>query len=181
MSEQYYDEEYIKELADIKRYIERRISELENEIRLLKACMKIIDEKLSKISFRPAIEMVKEKEEVRRKERIEIRHRQTGRLLAIAEKTPNKLKIIIVRGIRVPVARGIFQSFFIRKILEKMKEEDENAVYEGKLAPTEVLKYDIVDENGYLKEIIIYNYRSKDRLKEIISSIRWTLERIQEK
>ena len=73
-----------------------------------------------------------------------------------------------------------FQNFLVEKVFAKMKEKDVELVRSRQLAPNKAFTYDIVKEEDLLREIIIHNV-DDERLKELKSSIRWTLEKMYEK
>ncbi len=73
-----------------------------------------------------------------------------------------------------------FQNFLVDKVFAKMKEKDVELVRSHQLAANKAFTYDIVKEEDLLREIIIHNV-DDERLKELKSSIRWTLEKMYEK
>jgi len=74
-----------------------------------------------------------------------------------------------------------FQSFFIDRVLGEMKRKDEMAVDSGAKDPSMMMDHEVRLEGDTIKEIIIRNIDEEARLREIRSSIRWTLERMLEK
>jgi hypothetical protein len=62
----------------------------------------------------------------------------------------------------------------------KMQDKDDELVREGQLTTDKKFAYDIVSEGDLLREIVLKNV-DEDRLKELKSSIRWTLEKMYEK
>lgn len=73
-----------------------------------------------------------------------------------------------------------FTNFLVEKVLAKMKEKDAELVRNRQLTADKAFSYDIVKEEDLLREIIIRNV-DDERLKELKSSIRWTLEKMHEK
>ena len=73
-----------------------------------------------------------------------------------------------------------FTNFLVERVLSKMQEKDSELVRTGQLAPYRMFAYNIVREGDLIREILIRNV-GKDRLKELRSSIRWTLEKMYEK
>jgi hypothetical protein len=73
-----------------------------------------------------------------------------------------------------------FTQFLVERVLQKMRERDEELARTGQINPEKVFSYDIVQEDNLLREIVIRNIGA-DRLKELKSSIRWTLEKMYEK
>jgi hypothetical protein len=73
-----------------------------------------------------------------------------------------------------------FQNFLVEKVLSKMKEKDEELVNSNQLEANKAFTFDIIKEDNAIREIVIHNV-DDERLKEIKSSIRWTLEKMYEK
>ena len=60
------------------------------------------------------------------------------------------------------------------------QDKDNELVKTGQLTSDKKFAYDIVSEGDLLREIVLKNV-DEDRLKELKSSIRWTLEKMYEK
>ena len=73
-----------------------------------------------------------------------------------------------------------FSHFLVERILAKMQEKDNELVRIGQLTPDKMFAYNIVREGDLIREIVIRNV-DYERLKELKSSIRWTLEKMYEK
>ena len=73
-----------------------------------------------------------------------------------------------------------FTTFLVEKVFAKMQEKDREFVRLGQLTPERMFSYNIIREGEYIKEIIIKNV-DEERLKELKSSVRWTLEKMYEK
>src|SRR4030067_3646429 len=73
-----------------------------------------------------------------------------------------------------------FSHFLVERILAKMQEKDNELVRMGQLTPNKMFAYNIVREGDLIREIVIRNV-DDERLKELKSSIRWTLEKMYEK
>ncbi|MEM4610994.1 MAG: hypothetical protein QW190_08930, partial [Thermoproteota archaeon] len=74
-----------------------------------------------------------------------------------------------------------FEAFLVRKVLEPMRERDVERAAKNELRPDQMFSYDILEEGGLLKAIILRNFRDKIRLKELANSISWTFFRMAEK
>lgn len=168
------EEEKIKALAEIKKYLEQKIIELNKEIDMIKTILSIINEQLVAKSFKQIeiskAQIPKEAEELR-----EIRSRK-GELLGTIQITSNTIRITPSPEIELTQETRPFKSFFIKKVLDGMVQKDKKLIDSGQLQPGMEISYDILQEGEYIKEIIIKNYGSETRLKEIINSIRWALE-----
>lgn len=73
-----------------------------------------------------------------------------------------------------------FGNFLVEKVFAKMQEKDKELVRLGQLTPDKMFSYNIVRDGELIREIIIKNV-DEERLKELKSSIRWTLEKMYEK
>jgi hypothetical protein len=73
-----------------------------------------------------------------------------------------------------------FSQFLVERVLTKMQERDNELVRTGHLGPDKIFSYSIVQEGDVIREIVIRNVDA-DRLRELKSSIRWTLEKMYEK
>jgi hypothetical protein len=73
-----------------------------------------------------------------------------------------------------------FSHFLVERVLAKMQEKDNELVRMGQLAPERIFAYSIIREGDLLREIVIKNV-DEERLRELKSSIRWTLEKMYEK
>jgi hypothetical protein len=51
-------------------------------------------------------------------------------------------------------------------------------VEEGKLSPADVLTYEVVYDGDVARELVVKNYREEGRLREIVNSVKWTLDTI---
>ena len=174
----------IKELAELKRIAERRIEELEAELRLLKLCLEVIDRRLAQLSFKPATEIGAVKEEVFEEppeREYVLTHRTNNRPLARMYVWRDKLRIVPEQDVRINVNRPPFSTFFLRRVLEDFRRKDLEASERGELEPGKVLRYEVKADDAFLKELIIYNYNNEIRLREIRNSARWTFEKMVER
>jgi hypothetical protein len=73
-----------------------------------------------------------------------------------------------------------FTNFLVEKVFTKMQEKDKELVRLGQLTPDKMFSYNITREGEFIREIIIKNV-DEERLKELKSSVRWTLEKMYEK
>ncbi len=73
-----------------------------------------------------------------------------------------------------------FRHFLVERVLTKMQERDSELVRNGELSPDQIFCYDIFREGDVILEITVKNVDA-ERLRELKSSIRWTLEKMYEK
>jgi hypothetical protein len=62
-----------------------------------------------------------------------------------------------------------------------MRKVDEEQAAKGELEYQEVLSFEVSDENGVITSINISNILDDRRLREIRSSLRWTLDKMYDK
>jgi hypothetical protein len=192
-----FTEEEIKRAAELRLWIETRIAELEGEIEKLRETLTIIDNILRTVSFKVASEIVPQpvvKEEPvtivaerlkppeeEFKEVRQLKRAKDGYLLGNAYISSSKLVIIPASDVKLETSTPPFRSFFINRILEGMKNKDQESVSQGKIKDKEMINYGIEEENDVIKKIIIENYRDKNRLNEIINTVTWAFTRMMEK
>jgi hypothetical protein len=167
----------VKELADLRQWIEERIRSLEDELAFLKKMMLIVDKQLSERSFvkAAAVPSVPQPQPATQKqvERRQLKRQSDGYLLGEAEIYDDNVRINIAQDVILRSSTPPFKSYFIGKILGGMRGEDEKQAELGKL--------DIEEEGGRIRSIIVKGYRNKARLNEILSTAVWTFTRMLEK
>jgi hypothetical protein len=173
------EEDRTKVAADLRQWIADRIAELQSEIDKLKEMQLFIDSYLKQSTFKTAIEIVPQPEEV--PETRELKRDRTGEIIANATITSLSLIIEPVQDLNLKIDTPPFKSFLLNKILEKMKASDEEKVRSGELKKGQELRFRVEEKNGIISKIVIENYRDRARLNELISTITWTFSRMLEK
>ena len=189
-------EEELKALAELKKELEEKLARLEKEIEQIKLMLKLTDAALAAGSFKPASKLIEEAkyeaaeaapttpqqlpmEEVLQE--IPLRSSHTGELLAKMLVGRDFVRIIPAEDKRFSVKTPPFNTFFIERILAEMRRKDEEEVLAGLRSEDDVLYYEVKTDGDIIKEIYIVNIRDKNRVREIRSALRWTLERMLEK
>ena len=72
------------------------------------------------------------------------------------------------------------KTFFIDRIIGEMKNKDNQEVEKGKIEKDDVINCVINNNGSAIREIIIKNYRQKERVDEIINTATWSLTRMLE-
>ena len=185
------DKEILESLMGLREYLETRIQTLDDEREKLQALYKIVDEVIISRSFRGAESLLKEqpsetlppKPIVSTQEPVERVPLMTNRgvLLAEALIQPQNVRIIPAKDMNFGINTTPFQSFFESRILESMKEKDNEAVKKGEILPEMALTFEITSEDDIIQEIRVTNYGDAQRLREIRNSCRWTLEKMFER
>ena len=103
-----------------------------------------------------------------------------GKIIANAYVTPDQVSIVLENNMEINADTPPFKSFFIDRIIGEMKRKDSTEAENGKIQKESVIDY-IINKNGSdIREIIIKNYRQKERVNEIISTAGWSLTRMLE-
>ena len=194
-----YTDEQIEKMLELKESIVDKMAKHQEELEFLQKNLDILDVVLKGSSFtkasslprksKPIVETIVEKEEpivetiVEKEdttESIQIKKNKDGEVIANAFVTPEKISIIMSEGIGLTDEIPPLRSFFIERIIGEMKKTDSVDVKNGKIDQGSVIDC-IINKNGpAIREIIIKNYRQKERLDEIINTATWSLTRMLE-
>lgn len=179
----------LERLAEAKKVLTQKLEELEMEIRMIKECIKILDEELVKKSFISAEKLIepKEKEVIKEvasyeKEYAKITYRDVSGEKSIAriyiDEKKKRMKIKIEE--EIPVEASLIKNFLVNGVLEKMKMEDEERVDKGEIKPDEALTYTLKIDGNKLKEIIIDNIDKEERRIRVRNAVKWAFTRLYE-
>ena len=187
------ESEKMKKLVRFKEKVEQKIEELKSQLEehqlMLEATKSILLEKGFKKAEIPETyteEGIPIKEEAATEplgieyERVIPLKAATGELLANLHVDEDSLRVVPVEDLEFDVDTPPFRQFLVERVLTKMEEKDYELVESGKLAPEKVFSYSIIEDDNRLQELTIENFGNK-RLRELKSSIRWTLEKMYEK
>ena len=194
-----YTDEQIEKMLELKESIVDKMAKHQDELDFLQKNLDILDVALKESSFTKAsslprkselsVETIVEKEEssvetiVEKEdtaESIQIKKNKDGEVIANAFVTPEKISIILSEGIGLTDEIPPLRSFFIERIIGEMKKTDSVDVKNGKIDESSVINC-VINKNGpSIREIIIKNYRQKERLDEIINTATWSLTRMLE-
>lgn len=188
--------EEVKRLLAFKKKLERRVERLESELKELQSILEAVNSVLLAKGFKraeivkklPVAEVAPSKKEelvqplARAPEFREIVALKTafGESLAKLYVGDNFLKIVLAEDKDFDVNTPPFNQFLVERVLAKMQQKDNELAKAGKLKPEEMFSYNIVREGDLIREIQVKNFDA-ERLKEIKSSVKWTLEKMYEK
>ena len=111
---------------------------------------------------------------------IPIKRSNDGKIIANAFVTPEQVSIILDEQILINADTPPFKSFFLDRIIGEMKKKDSVEAENGKIQKESIIDY-IINKNGTdIREIIIKNYRQKERVTELINTAGWSLTRMLE-
>ena len=188
--------EEVKRLLAFKKRLERRVEKLESELKELKSILEAVNSVLLAKGFKRAeiakaptlpAEVVPTKEEVavqpspmpEFKEVIPLKT-ASGESLAKLYVGDGFLKIVLAEDKNFNVNTPPFNQFLVERVLAKMQQKDGELARAGKLKPEEIFSYNIIRDGDIIREIHIRNFDA-ERLKELKSSVKWTLEKMYEK
>jgi len=193
--------EEVKRLLSFKKRIEKRIEKLESELKELHSILESVNSVLLAKGFKRA-ELVKKpeappsmEEAVQKvsvpslkpetapmpefKEVIPLKM-SSGELLANLYVSDNFLRVVLAEDKNFNVNTPPFNQFLVERVLAKMQQKDGELVKAGKLKPEQIFTYNILRDGDFVREIHIKNFDA-ERLRELKSSIKWTLEKMYEK
>lgn len=162
------------DLEDLKKYLERRISQVKEELEVLEFLLSLVESGVISRGLESTIkEGPRPGEEV-----IPIR---TTDGFHVADMYMSESEVRVVPRVQLNINVPPFRKFLIEKVLERMKAKDVELAHKGLLSPDLILEYSFEAEGDSLKEIVIKNIRDSKRKTEIKSTIKWTLEKMYER
>ena len=192
-----YTDEQIQKMLELKESIIDKMTKHQEELDFLQKNLDVLDVVLKGSSFTKASSLprsiksdmekpmeekinAESKDKKEESESIQIKKNKDGEVIANAFVTPKKISIILNEGIGLTDEIPPLRSFFIERIIGEMKKIDSTDVKNGKIDESSVIDC-IINKNGpTIREIIIKNYREKERLDEIINTATWSLTRMLE-
>lgn len=187
-----FSEEQIRDIVAMRDSLVKQMDKHQNAIGLLEKNITILDLVLKESSFTKASALgtvktpeISTKNPVASTEKLEeisipITSGSDGKIIANAYVTPDQVSIVLEDNMEINADTPPFKSFFIDRIIGEMKRKDSTEAENGKIQKESVIDY-IINKNGSdIREIIIKNYRQKERVNEIISTAGWSLTRMLE-
>ncbi len=180
-----HSEEQIREIASWRADLVKQIDKHAQAIEILDKRLLVLDSMLKESSFTKAssIESTKKSSEEKimiKKKSIPITSGNDGKIIANAFVTPEQVEIILENDMEIAADVPPFKSFFIDRIIGEMKRKDMLDADKGKIQKDSIINY-VINKNGSdIREIIIKNYKEKERVNEIINTAGWSLTRMLE-
>ena len=184
-------DEQIRKMLELKETIIEKMSKYQDEIDFLQKNLDVLDVVLKGSSFTKASALAKnttieEEPDIldTHEEPLEVKKQiidsKDGGVIANAFVTPDQVSIVLEDGIGLTPEIPPLKTFFIERIIGEMKKIDDVDVSDGKINKESVIDC-IINKNGSaIREIIIKNYRQKERIDEIINTATWSLTRMVE-
>ena len=189
-----FSEEQVKEIVALRENMLQQIDKHQEGIEMLEKNITLLDEFLKDSSFTKAsqLEIKNESKMVENNEELEhvepkhvessipIKRGNDGKIIANAYVTPDQVSIILDEQVIINADTPPFKSFFLDRIIGEMKKKDSTEAENGKIQKESIIDY-IINKNGTdIREIIIKNYREKQRVTELINTAGWSLTRMLE-
>jgi len=188
--------EKLKKLVAFKKKLEKRIKKLESELNEQRLMLEALDSILLEKGFKRAeiaktpaaaeVSPVKEEPSVQppqplaEDENVIPLKAVTGELLANLYINEDSLRVVLAEDKEFNFNTPPFRQFLVERVFAKMQEKDSELARAGQLTPGEIFSYNIVQEDERVRELVIRNFDA-NRLRELRSSVRWTLEKMYEK
>ena len=185
-------DEQIRKMLELKETIIEKMTKYQDEIDFLQKNLDVLDVVLKGSSFTKASSLAKNITKQQERDILDtggddllevkkqIIGNKGGEVIANVFVTPDQVSIILEEGIGLTPEIPPLKTFFIERIIGEMKKNDNAAVKDGKINQESVIDC-IINKNGSdIREIIIKNYRQKERIDEIINTATWSLTRMVE-
>ncbi len=189
--------EKIKKIVAFKKKLEKKVEGLESELNEQRLMLEAVDSILLEKGFKRAeiaktpvtaeVSPVKEEALVELPPQLSSEFENviplktvTGEPLATLYIEQDSLRIVLAEDKDFNINTPPFTQFLVERVLAKMQEKDSELARSGQLTADKIFSYNIVQEGDIIHEMVIKNFDA-NRLRELKSSIRWTLEKMYEK
>lgn len=180
--------EKVKKIAEFRTLLEKRVQEMKTELEGMQALLEFVNATLLEKGFKKAeikkpvsTSIISEvpPPAMEYEESIPLKT-VAGDLLANLHVAKNSMQVVPAEDKEFNINTPPFMSFLVERVLAKMQEKDREAAGTGEIAPDRIISYNIARDGDTIREITIRNIES-ERLRELKSTIRWTLEKMYEK
>jgi len=179
-----HSEEQLKEIVGWREDLVKQIDKHTQAIEILEKRLLVLDSMLKESSFTKASSLDStqktSEEKVSEEKSIPITSGNDGKVIANVFVTPQQVEIILEKDTGIKVDIPPFKSFFLDRIIGEMKRKDMLDVDNGKIQKDSIIDYVINKSGSDIREIIIKNYKEKERVNEIINTAGWSFTRMLE-
>lgn len=189
-SEEVGNEEEVRKLAEIRAYLNKHAVKLKEKLEHLQTLIEVIDDVLATKSFKrvempptfikPSKTTIPPQPVEAYRQSIPLKTR-TGTLLAQMYIHDDFIRVVPTEDLVFSVDTPPFQAFLIARVLASMQKTDRERTNTGEIEPDKTISYKVETDGNVIKELVIRNYGNERRLRELKTSIRWTLEKMYEK
>jgi hypothetical protein len=179
-----YSEEQICNILELKEWISEQIEKYQKDIEKLEKNLAILDSVIKQSSFSKASSFISKNEQkgakLSDKTMIPIKRSVDNKIIANAHVTPDEVVIIPSEDVILDAETHPFKSFFLGRIIGGMENKDNLEVQNGKIPEDAVINCIINKDGNKIREILIKNYRERERVNEIINTASWSFSRMIE-
>jgi hypothetical protein len=176
-----FSDEQIRDILELKEDLTEKINRYKEQIEKLERNISVLDTILKQSSFMKASELTRNSTEVIKQEsKVAITKDSDGTTIANAFVTNDEVSIILEDNVTLNPETPPLKTFFIDRIIGEMKKKDIQQVENGKIKKHDIINCTINNNGSKIREIIIKNYRQKERVDEIINTATWSLMRMIE-
>jgi hypothetical protein len=173
-----FSEAQIRDILELKDSLNQQIEKHKEEIENLEKNLSILNTILKQSSFTKASLLDTKTPSIKSQSSIPIMKTSDGSVIANAFVTPEQVSIILEDGVKLEPETPPFKSFFVDRIIGEMKKKDMAEADSGRIQNDSVIDC-IINKNGsQIREIIIKNYRQKERINEIINTASWSFSKM---
>ena len=181
MRDMKFSDEQIRDMLELKEDLSGKIIKYKEQIEKLEKNISVLDTILKQSSFTKAPDLTRNAPKTIKQERkIAITKSSDGTTIANAFVTNDEVSILLEDNVTLELKTPPLKTFFIDRIIGEMKKNDVQQVKDGKIQNDEIIDCMINDNDDRIREIIIKNYRQKERVDEIINTATWSLTRMIE-
>lgn len=174
-----FSDDQMKDILALKERLTKDIEKYREEIEILERNVSVLESILKQSSFTKASDLSTPKQN-QETDSIPITKGSGGEVIANAYVSPEQVSIVLDDKLDINSDIPPFKSFFVDRIIGEMKKRDSAEVESGRIQDDSVIDL-ILNKNGSnLREIIVKNYRQKERVNEIINTAGWSLTRMLE-
>jgi hypothetical protein len=180
-----YSEENMRDILELREWISEEIEKREREIERFQQNRRILDSLVKQSSFSKASSLVSSnKQNTQSSQQVSSSiipiKTPDSKILANAHVTSDELVIIPLEDIVLDVETNPFKSFFLGRIIGGMESQDKLDVQNGKIPQNAAISCLVNRDGNRIREILIKNYRQKERVTEIINTVTWSFSRMIE-
>ena len=194
------NESDIRKLLKIRADLEERAEQLQVEVEDLKVAMAEIDKAIVQQGFRQpdAGFQPMKLSDTKKEEPIKVENKpqealseqhadgssiqaKDGTVLGRVQIAGDDIVFTPREGLSFTTSTPPFQSFLIDRVLANMRTTDEARASTGEITPEQVLSYKVETDGEVIKFVVIRNVGGERRLREIQSSLCWSLDKMYDK
>ena len=185
-----YSEENMRDILELREWISEEIEKREREIEKFQQNLRILDSLVKQSSFSKASSLVSTNKQSMQSSQSIQSSQQTStlipiktpdnKILANTHVTSDELVIIPLEDTILDVETHPFKSFFLGRIIGGMESQDRLDVQNGKIPQNSAISCLVNKDGTRIREILIKNYRQKERVNEIINTVTWAFSRMIE-